>query len=298
MVSVIIATHNHAHFLSECLNSVKQQTYPDYEVILVDNGSTDDTKEVVKKLSWDKLKYHYQENTGSVAGPRNTGLKLAKGQYVAFLDSDDFWYKNKLSTVIAKLVEDPAIDILTHDLFAKDENGSDHVMRVGPPAKDMFRHLLLSNRLLGSATVAKKSVMNEIGGFDGRPEFVHAEDYETWLRLAYRGKKFNFLNETLGVYRIHGGNLSRDFERASFDEINVLRRHLSDYRSKYPFDKFILSRRVMGRTYYWLGTKHLQNHRWLKGAFYIMRSVLLSPEYILKLFSSMKKYLKQRTEHK
>ncbi|MBN2057321.1 MAG: glycosyltransferase [Candidatus Saganbacteria bacterium] len=294
-VSVIIAAHNHAHFLPECLNSVRRQSYADYEVIVIDNGSTDNTREVVAGLSWDKLRYHYQQDTGSVAGPRNTGIKLARGEYVAFLDSDDYWEPDKLKQTMAILEQDRTIDVVSHDLLAKNESGGSFLLPVGPLKDDMYRQLLFCNRLLGSATVAKKSVMEEIGGFDGRPEFVHAEDYEAWLRLAEKRKKFSFLNKVLGTYRIHGQNLSSDYERALQDEVNVLKTHLKRYPFKNAIDKFVLPRRIMGRIYYWIGTKHLQNGRWFKGAFYLARAIALSPEYFLRLFSSLKKYLLLRS---
>ena len=116
-VSVIIPTHNHAHFLPKCLESVKTQTYSDYEIIVINNGSTDNTEEVIKRFGWNNLRYHYQQDTGSVASPRNTGIRLARGKYVAFLDSDDLWYPEKLRKTMRILEESPDIDILSHDLF-------------------------------------------------------------------------------------------------------------------------------------------------------------------------------------
>ena len=106
LISVVVATHNHAHFLPECLSSIKSQTYTNYELIVVDNGSNDNTKEVVENFAWDKLNYCYQRDTGSVAGPRNTGIRLSKGKYVAFLDSDDLWHSQNLKKTMEVLEKD------------------------------------------------------------------------------------------------------------------------------------------------------------------------------------------------
>ncbi|MFA5034361.1 MAG: glycosyltransferase family A protein, partial [Candidatus Margulisiibacteriota bacterium] len=141
-VSVVIAAHNHAHFLPDCLGSVKAQTYPDYEVIVIDNGSTDNTKETVQKLAWDKLRYHYQADTGSVAGPRNTGTKLARGEYVAYLDSDDSWRPDKLAKVMKVLVDRPEIDLVTHELVTMINGRPGEVLHVGRNSEDAFHQLL------------------------------------------------------------------------------------------------------------------------------------------------------------
>lgn len=234
-VSVIIATHNHAHFLPECLGSVKAQTYKDYEVIVVDNGSTDDTKNVIKDLAWDKLVYYYQNDTGSVAGPRNTGIRLAKGKYVAFLDSDDIWYEQKLLKIMDIIEKNPDIDLITHDIRIVSYGKPEKVVRVGPRKKadSIFKELLFcGNFIAGSATVVKRSMMEKIGGFDTDKNYVHAEDYETWLRIASISNKFFFLNECLGDYRVHKSNLSHDFETAFLNEICIVKKHYGMIGSK------------------------------------------------------------------
>lgn len=276
-VSVIIATHNHAHFLPECLASVKAQTYKDYEVIVVDNGSTDNTRDVVRDLSWNKLRYHYQDNTGSVAGPRNTGIKLARGEFVAFLDSDDLWYEQKLERAIGALNKDARIDILSHDLFFVKPGKEKSLIRTGPLKDDMFTSLLIENCLLGSATVVKKSVMLDIGGFDGSKDFIHAEDYEAWLRIAYLSKKFYFINEALGEYRIHGANLSLDFETALLNERNVITAHFRNLKTGIPFFRLFLLRNRLCVLYLKMGTQYAFRKRYLHSFMNLARAFLLNP---------------------
>lgn len=281
LISVVVATHNHAHFLPECLGSIKSQTYSNYELIVVDNGSTDNTKEVIGNLAWDKLNYYYQNDTGSVAGPRNTGIKLAKGEYIAFLDSDDLWYSQKLKKTTEVLENDPGIDILSHYMWLKRQGKENLLLKVGPLKKNMFKFLLTLNRLLGSATVVKRDVLMEIGGFDERKDFVHVEDYETWLRVAYIGRKFAFINEALGEYRVHDSNLSHDFERALLNEINVINKHFRSFKSKIPFYEPFLRSIPLSRVFLTMGVKYFLRKQYMKGFFNILKSFFINPLSLL-----------------
>lgn len=280
-VSVVIPTHNHAHFLPECLGSVKSQTYKDYEVIVINNGSTDNTEAVVRNLAWEKLRYHYQSDTGSVAGPRNTGIRLAKGEYVAFLDSDDLWYEQKLEKVMKLLEENRSIDILSHDLFLAREGRKKSIIRCGPLKKDMFKFLLIRNFLLGSATVTKRNVLIETGGFDESKDFVHVEDCELWLRIAYARKSFYFMNEALGEYRVHNANLSRDFECVLMNEKNLLNKHIKKFKSRIPFYGYFLYTYRLSSIHFKLGMQYFFRKKYIKCLYNLFKSFFLNPFSLL-----------------
>ena len=305
-VSVVIATHDHAHFLPDCLNSVRAQTYKDYEVILVDNGSKDNTKEVVKRLTWDKLKYFYQEDTGSVAGPRNTGLKHSSGKYVSFLDSDDLWYPEKLSKAMKVFNDHADADIVSHELLETVEGKASRVLKVGPGSDNMFELLLQGNRLLGSATTIKRSVLMEVNGIDESKCFVHVEDYETWLRLAHMGKKFYFIHETLGEYRVHKKNLSHDYERAFNNERNVLIKHFASYKQGHPFKHFIVKNDTLGMLYLRLVLKNIGAGSYFKAAYNLIRSLAHNPfrpfgiilKYFWRITGNSKAIITNRTDVK
>jgi len=283
VVSVVVATHNHAHFLPECLASVKAQTYEDYELIVVDNGSVDNTKEIVYNLAWDKLKYYYQEDTGSVAGSRNTGIRLARGKYIAFLDSDDLWHERKLEEVMKLLEGNSEIDIISHAMFQKEEGKEKIFMSVGPLRKNMFAFLLGGNRLLGSATVVKKNVLCEVQGFNERKDFVHAEDYDLWLKIAYSNGKFFFISEPLGEYRIHASNLSRDFVTVFQHEINVLNAHIRNFKSRIPCHKEFLYSGSLSRIYFMSSFNYFAAGQYKKALFRFVRSLFLNPVLSLRL---------------
>jgi glycosyltransferase involved in cell wall biosynthesis len=281
-ISVVIATHNHAHFLPECLNSVKGQTYPDYEVIVVNNGSTDNTREVVDKLSWEKLKYHYQADTGSVAGPRNSGIRLARGEYVSFLDSDDLWYPNKLEKVIGIFRSHPDLAAISHDLLRRVYGQVEQIIKVGPKSadKDFFEQLLFyGNFIAGSATTVRREVLLKNAGFDEGKKFVHSEDYELWLRLAYQGKKFYFINECLGEYRVHGSNLGHDFAACFGNEINVILKHFKNYKKGNVLYRYFLCGIPLGRIYFNLSYRYFLGERYLKCIKYILMSFFCFPFY-------------------
>jgi len=290
-VTVIIPTHNHAHFLPECLASVRMQSYKDYEVIVIDNGSTDNTKDIIRQLSWDKLKYHYQDDTGSVAGPRNTGIRLANGEYVAFLDSDDLWYEKKLEKIIGFLFSNPWVDIISHDLFLTRQGKEKKLLKCGPLKKDMFKFLLIRNPLLGSATVVKRNLMLEVGGFNESKDYVHAEDSEVWLRIAYLKKNFYFFNEPLGEYRVHSSNLSHDFERVLLNEKNVIHKHFKKLNSKIPFHGYFLYINRLSKIHANLGIQCFFRKRYAESLYNISKSFFLNPVCLLsRLLSVLLKF--------
>jgi glycosyltransferase involved in cell wall biosynthesis len=284
-VSVIMATHNHAHFLPRSLGSIKAQTYPDYEVIVVNNGSTDNTEQVVQALAWDKLRYIKQKNTGSVAGPRNTGLKEAQGKYVAFLDSDDDWLPTKLERVMAILNQHSEIDLLCHDMIRRTETKILNRIRVGPKTKGSMLDCLLfaGNFILGSASVVKKDALLKVNGFDISKDFVNAEDYEAWLRLAEVGAKFYFLNEVLGSLLFHSSNLSNNIKRSMDNLRNVVNHH---YRLVYPqanLIKYLKYRQAIAITYFIEGRNWQQIGNHSKANRLYFKSILTFP-FIWKVY--------------
>lgn len=250
-VTVVIPTHNHAHFLSRTIKYVQSQVYDDYEVVVVDNGSTDNTKEVIDKFGWNKLRYFYQDNTGSAAGPRNTGIRLSKGEYIAFLDSDDVWYKDKLEKVMDVFNNNPDIGLVCNDEYVRKGDNIITRLRYGPYEPDMYEKLLFfGNRLSGSGTTVKKHLLFQAGCFDESKKFVHVEDYDLWLRLAKIGCKFFFLNEPLGEYILHDNNLSYDITTQMRNLRNVILKHYFSYKNRKKPRYLYLFLKAYLRTYY------------------------------------------------
>lgn len=210
-VSVVIPTYNRAKDLKRCLDSLLAQTFRDFEVLVCDDGSTDGTVEVVS-LYKDSLEltYHWAENFGGPARPRNTGLRLARGAYVALLDSDDWWAPRKLAESVRRL--DAGADLVYHDMFAVRSSRQRlhwHRHRTRELMTPVFDDLLqYGNALCNSSVVVRREILLDVGGFSEDRSLIAWEDYDAWLRIARVTERFERLGETLGYYWTGGGNLS------------------------------------------------------------------------------------------
>jgi len=211
LVSVVIPTYNHAHFLGRALQSVLDQTYANWEMIVIDNHSRDKTNEVVESFSDPRIHLLNIHNHGVIAASRNMGIRESRGEWLAFLDSDDCWYPKRLETIMAATDTDNSNDVLCNDeLMVNIETGVKRLSRCGPYQKDFYKALLIEgNRLSPSATVVRREFLVRHGlAFDESREYITVEDYDLWLNLARTGARFKFINEVLGEYVIHGSNSS------------------------------------------------------------------------------------------
>lgn len=233
-VSVIIPTYNRAHFIAQAVESVLMQTYQDFELIIIDDGSTDNTKEVLESYR-DRLHYFYQENQGrSVA--RNRGIELAKGEYIAFLDSDDLWLPNKLSRQVPILETSDLDIVLVHgykqvvDTHLSPVPGweIEKLRKCFAPAvenKQTYEAFIQGICPLFTSTVlVRKSATEVVGGYD--PELKALEDLDFYLRLLLNNYKFAFLGEPAVIlYRCHSGNT--DALLSNLGYLKVYQKHLS-----------------------------------------------------------------------
>ena len=229
LVSVILPTYNHAHFLEDAINSVLKQDYFNWELIIIDNNSTDHTDQVISLFKDDRIKNHKTNNHGIIAKSRNKGIQESKGDWIAFLDSDDIWYLNKLSTIINYLNKNKKIDIVcSNEYLHNKSSGKKHILRYGPNSKYFYKDLLVNgNKLSTSATLVKRSFLNEKKlFFDESKIFITVEDYDLWMRMALFNGKFGFCETILGEYTIHNSNSSSNFEIHRSNLENVLRKHV------------------------------------------------------------------------
>ena len=229
LVSVILPTYNHAHFLEDAINSVLKQDYFNWELIIIDNNSTDHTDQVISLFKDDRIKNHKINNHGIIAKSRNKGIQESKGDWIAFLDSDDIWYLNKLSTIINYLNKNKKIDIVcSNEYLHNKSSGKKHILRYGPNSKYFYKDLLINgNKLSTSATLVKLSFLNTKKlFFDESKMFITVEDYDLWMKMALFNGKFGFCETILGEYTIHNSNSSSNFEIHRSNLENVLRKHV------------------------------------------------------------------------
>ncbi len=267
LVSVVIPTYNHAHFLGRALQSVVGQTYSNWEVIVIDNHSQDNTDEVVRSFEDPRVTLLKISNNGVIAASRNAGIRAAKGEWIAFLDSDDFWYPEKLETVVMSICEDPGVNVFSTDEFMVDEaSGNKRLLKFGPYCTDFYKRLLeVGNCLSPSATLVNLNflVVNGIY-FRENTDFVTAEDYDFWLLLAKAGAKFKFIRSVQGEYSIHATNSSAKLALHSQNGINVLMDHVFKLQTFQP-DKECLWRKINARLLVAKGTGLIGKKKFVSG---------------------------------
>ncbi|MEI7612323.1 MAG: glycosyltransferase [Betaproteobacteria bacterium] len=205
IISIIIPTFNHAEYLREALQSICAQTFCDWEAIVINNFSEDDTIEVVASFDDSRIHLENFRNSGVIAASRNRGIELARGRYLAFLDSDDKWYPEKLARCIPFF--SAGAELVGHGLqWIGDQK---RVVFCGPENMASFSALLYEGCCLTtSSTIVEKHLVLAAGGFSEDPAIVTAEDYHFWMKLAQRGIKVHFIREVLGEYRVHSANQS------------------------------------------------------------------------------------------
>jgi glycosyltransferase involved in cell wall biosynthesis len=229
--SIVIPTYNRAHILSRSIDSVLSQTYQDFELIIVDNGSTDNTQQWMDSAYQDdRLIYRYQEGSGSPASPRNTGMSLAKGQWICLLDSDDRWDKNKLQCVLDVIQTNTNVDVICHNenIYYEASDSIDKVLKYGPASKNMYKEMLIfGNRLSTSATSMRIEFLKDNNlQFNESSEFATVEDYDLWLNLAKYDANFVFLSESLGFYTVGESNMIANSNLFCTNLQNLLRVHV------------------------------------------------------------------------
>ena len=201
--SVVIPTYNQADLLREALASVMTQTFAQFEAIVVDNHSTDHTLEVVGSFHDPRLRLLQVHNRGVIGLSRNLGIRETHAPLVAFLDSDDTWYPEKLGKVYQAWQEHPDVGLVCHDEYAMKRGRVAYRLRYGPYQEDMERFLLLNGcRLSTSATVVRRTYLEEVQGFSEDPGLAGVEDYDLWVRLS-PVCRFHFLHQFFGEFRLH-----------------------------------------------------------------------------------------------
>ena len=225
-VSVIVPTYNRAHFIVEAIESVlAQDVIDDYlvEILVIDDGSTDTTEEKLKKFG-NKIIYKKIDHTGKPAVFRNYGISVARGELIAFLDSDDLWSKDKLRKQIPYF-NNPSVVMTYGNASIIDNDGNSGARKVVVREKlkngENFAKLLADNVIPNLTVAVRKSALLSVGGFDESPNLAVGEDYELWLRIAAKYPNgIKCITSDLAYYRLHSSNIS------SADDITAVERIL------------------------------------------------------------------------
>jgi len=208
--SVIIPTYNRSQELKRAIESVRSQSLSDFEILVMDDGSTDDTREVVEAFNDPRIIYEWEKNFGGPARPRNRGIAKAKGDWICFLDADDVWLPNKLQVCYQYL--DESVDLIYHDLQIIGAPSSffrRNIRSTRQLKKPVLMDLLVNdNAISNSSSVVRKILFDRIGKIDENIEMIASEDYNTWLRIASITDKFLYIPKALGLYAVNDTNIS------------------------------------------------------------------------------------------
>lgn len=210
LVSVVVPAYNAERFIRETIKSVLAQTYNSAEIIVVDDGSTDRTGIAVKEFSQKNscVKYIYQKNQGQ-SSARNTGIKNAKGKYIAFLDADDLFLPSKLEEQVSYLERHPDCGVCYCAIYHFYDDKPKELLQIKDlphPSGYIFKEILWKNFINPLAVVLRKEVLDKYGGF--KEDWRRCDEQYLWAKLAYDKVKFCYLDKVLGYYRVHRQSLS------------------------------------------------------------------------------------------
>ena len=248
-VSIILPAYNVAEFIGEALNSVFEQTFVDYEIIVINDGSPDTPQlEQVLEPYQSRITYIKQENKGAGAA-RNAGLKVARGEFVAFLDADDVWLPNFLSEQVALIRSGPGYDLVYADaeFFGKPQGARTVMQRDASELPVTFERLIGEQCIVNTSSVlAIRKAILEVGLFD--ETLRNSQDFDLWVRLAKRpNARMNFQRKVLVRHRVRQGSLASDGIKSVEGELKVLDK-VSQRDDLTPSERDTLARTVALRT--------------------------------------------------
>lgn len=241
-VSVIMPAYNAGNFIAESIESVLQQTYTNWELLIVDDGSTDNTKQIIKGFCHkdSRVKYFYQQN-GKQGKARNLALAHATGKYIAFLDADDVWISQKTEIQLNQLTEKKADLVFSEcNTFTDVISKPSGIMNTGKgyfSGTEGLKSFLEVNKIVPSSVLVKTEALNKTGRFTEKPSIQNAEDYHLWLKLLMNGNIFYGSELVLAHYRIHAASASY------IDKLSVKRtlEVLEDLKHNYKSYKKLLN---------------------------------------------------------
>jgi glycosyltransferase involved in cell wall biosynthesis len=283
-VSVITPTFNRAHLIGETMRSILAQTFDDLEILVIDDGSTDNTSEVIVSLGDPRIRFIPLPHSGSISSVRNRGIREAGGQYITFLDSDDLWSPQAVMTLKGVLDGNPALGLSYGRVERRgpcpDRRIDRHLARIRMRSGNVFPPLLLENFILTQAVMVRKEAFSKAGIFDEELNISIGEDWEFFLRLAWH-YPVGAADETLGYYVTHGANTNKDSIKSCQDEIRILNKICAAFPVKKELAALALARRhfVLGKCRLLMGDERFRED--FRTAFSLHRAGFFTPAGLL-----------------
>lgn len=272
-VSVIIPAYNRAQFLPRAIDSVLAQTYKDFEVLVVDDGSTDDTKKVLEQYNG-KIKYFYKDNGGS-SSARNHGIENSSGEYIAFLDSDDIWMPEKLSIQVDVLDKNKNVGLVYSRMPIIDNEGK----RIGYKPQDEigrnFYELLHHWGDLPTSTVlTRKQCFDRAGLFD--IDLLTVQDIDMWLRIAKDYDIHECKGQELAHYFRHGKQNTSNRANVLKGLLMLNKKIVKNYKRLPNFPCFLYWRKI-AKYHYWLSREYYDQEKFAPAFIHLIKSILRYP---------------------
>ena len=276
LVSVIIACYNMGHFLPLAIQSVLDQSYQDFEILVVDDGSTDNTCEAMKQFEGNpKIRFFHQTNQGQ-ASAKNKGIREARGNFIAFLDADDLWTPNKLEIQLPCFDISRSVGVVYTNVARIDENGTIiQTPKMGFYSGKISGRLLVDNFVTGMASIVRRECFDTVGLFD--ETYPMGIDYDLWLRISAH-YEFFYLDKVTYLYRQWSGQMSHNYKKRLECAIKIMNKFLE--RHPDLVDKATVNE-AWGHTYVAKGSCIARFEKNKIGAFreYI-RALQYTPTYI------------------
>lgn len=278
-VSVIIPTYNRAHLIGQAIKSILNQTYQNFEIIVVDDGSTDNTEEVVKNLRDERIKYIKHEKNKGASAARNTGIKVAGGKYIAFQDSDDEWFPKKLEKQIKAFENAPQnIGVIYTGLFRIENNKKEYIPYSWVKKKEgnISKEILKGNFVATPTLLVRKECIEKVGMFDECLQRL--QDWELVIRIS-KYYYFKFINEPLLISRYNSDSITANKDARIQALKHILLKHQED---------FIENKELLSKYYFEIGGYLCLNNEIAEGDSYLAKAFeiyqnkkLLSENYFI-----------------
>lgn len=257
LVSIIMPCYNCEQTIEKTLKSIYEQNFTDFYLYCVNDGSTDKTAEILEHYVKSKpnMVVHHKLNAGQTAA-KNDGLKLAQGQYVAFIDSDDLWDSKKLMRQVEYLEQNKQVGLCYTNGFYIDQNDKQQeLIGISPQLTGQcLEKIILGNAIVASSVMIRKSILDEVGLFDER--LTACENWELWIRFAAKSE-LAAIDQPLVYYRRHANNMSHNLDKMRKNRLIVISINNQSYRQELKNHKKTIKKayytayRFFGENYLW-----------------------------------------------
>jgi len=272
-VSVVIATYNYGRYLPGTLDSLLAQTFTDWEAVVIDDGSTDNTQEVIRPYLEDpRIRYHRSDHVGQPAA-KNLGIELTHNSLIAFLDADDLWLPEKLERQVALFRDDPRLGVAYARRLFMDQDG----WLLDANQRELHRGMVLTqmfqdNFVCFSSSMVRRAVFDDVGRFD--EAIPMAIDYDLWLRVARR-YRFDYVDEPQVLYRTGHANLSQRGEERLGIALGIMRRFLDEQGGRNLLCPTVV-RRAFAETYAHVALGKRDRQR-MAAVGWLLRALMVDP---------------------